>query len=336
MQVSVAVRGRLGHGHQMQTAVAHPGLGHHRLGEGLHLGRRAAQDHHFDAVIVIQVGVGGGHRQRVVGVLHVGQPQRELALVVVVDVAQGGDARPVRLGLGAGLAHVGAQQIAEGFGAVGVAALGDEGLEGIGQIIVQGNGEAFHAGISPQAWLTPPTLSGRMRAPLVLSETSVKRCFPALLLCLPLWVSAQSAGPASGHAHAHHAAPVGDTRQAVAFPAPMRAQTLANMRDHLLALTEIQEALARRDFDGAGQLAERRLGMSSLHTHGAHDVAGFMPPAMQALGTAMHRSASQFAVVAQEASVTGDLSAALAALAKVGRTCVSCHEGFRLETAPAH
>ena len=114
------------------------------------------------------------------------------------------------------------------------------------------------------------------------------------------------------------------------FPEPMRSQTLANMRDHLLALGEIQEALSRSQFDQASDIAEQRLGMSSLELHGAHEVAQFMPKGMQDAGTAMHRSASQFATVAKDASVTGDLKPALAALAKVNQTCVACHAGYRL------
>ena len=110
----------------------------------------------------------------------------------------------------------------------------------------------------------------------------------------------------------------------------MRAHTLDNMRDHLLALAEIQEALSRSQYDQASEIAEQRLGMSSLKRHGAHEVAQFMPKGMQEAGTAMHRSASQFATVAKDASVNGDLKPALAALARVNQTCVACHAGDRL------
>jgi len=122
-----------------------------------------------------------------------------------------------------------------------------------------------------------------------------------------------------------------DVRQPVRFPEPLRSHTLANMRDHLLALGEIQEALSKADYDRAADIAEKRLGMSSLQSHGAHDVAKYMPKGMQEAGTAMHRSASQFATVAKDASVTGDLRPALAALARVNFTCVACHAGFRLQ-----
>ena len=117
----------------------------------------------------------------------------------------------------------------------------------------------------------------------------------------------------------------------VNFPEPMRTQTLANMRDHLLALAEIQDQLARGAYDKASDIAEQRLGMSSLGLHGAHDVAQFMPQGMQAAGTAMHRSASQFAIVAKDATVTSDLKGSVAALAKVTQTCVACHAAYRIQ-----
>lgn len=130
--------------------------------------------------------------------------------------------------------------------------------------------------------------------------------------------------------HAAHAAGA-DPRVMVQFPEMLRTHTLANMRDHLLALAEIQDHLARGAYDKASDIAEQRLGMSSLGLHGAHDVAAFMPPGMQAAGTAMHRSASQFAIVAKDASVTGDLKGSLAALAKVSQTCVACHAAYRIQ-----
>jgi len=152
----------------------------------------------------------------------------------------------------------------------------------------------------------------------------------AALAAAPAIALPQSHDP-SAHQHMQAHATPPDQRQAVRFPEPLRSHTLANMRDHLLALGEIQEALSRADFDRASDIAEKRLGMSSLQTHGAHDVAKFMPKAMQDAGTAMHRSASQFATIAKDASVTGDLKPALAALARVNQACVACHAGFRMQ-----
>ena len=123
---------------------------------------------------------------------------------------------------------------------------------------------------------------------------------PLTALALALPALAQQHDPALHQQHMAGApAPTTakDARQAVKFPAQMREHTLANMRDHLLALQEIQSALSRADYDRAADVAESRLGMTSLTLHGAHESAKFMPKGMQDAGTAMHRSASRFAVL---------------------------------------
>lgn len=133
------------------------------------------------------------------------------------------------------------------------------------------------------------------------------------------------------HRHQAGEASARDARVIVTFPEQLRIHTLANMRDHLLALQEIQDALAIRKFDEAARIAEQRLGMSSLGLHGAHEVARYMPEGMRNLGTEMHRSASRFAVAASDASVTNDVLPALSMLARVTGRCVACHASYRLQ-----
>jgi hypothetical protein len=123
----------------------------------------------------------------------------------------------------------------------------------------------------------------------------------------------------------------GDSRVAIDMPAMMQAHMRANMRDHLHAIQEIQSLLATGEYDAAADIAEQRIGMSSLEAHGASHMAGFMPQGMQDTGTAMHQAASRFAVIAQEASVTRDLPRALGALSQVTVQCVACHAGYRLK-----
>lgn len=122
-----------------------------------------------------------------------------------------------------------------------------------------------------------------------------------------------------------------DTRTIVHFPTRLREHTLANMRDHLLALQQIQDALARQDFDQAGQIAEHRLGMSSLGLHGAHEVAKYMPEGMRAVGSAMHRNASRLAVAVQDAAITNDMKPVFEAMSNVTAQCVACHAGYRVK-----
>jgi hypothetical protein len=151
----------------------------------------------------------------------------------------------------------------------------------------------------------------------------------AMLLAFPAVAAAQH-DPAM---HAHHGggAAVQDNREEVAFPPEMRAHTLTNMRDHLLALQEIQNALANEEYDRAGDIAEQRLGMTALIAHGSYERAEFMPKGMRDVGSAMHRNASRFAVAAKDAGATGDVKPALAALGATIGQCVACHATYRVK-----
>lgn len=121
-----------------------------------------------------------------------------------------------------------------------------------------------------------------------------------------------------------------DGRQLVELPAPMQEHMLANMRDHLVAMGEIQAALGKGDFDRAADVAEQRIGMSSLQAHNASHMAPYMPKGMQDIGTTMHRTASRFARTAQEAKVEGGVPRALGALAELTQQCAACHASYRL------
>jgi len=130
------------------------------------------------------------------------------------------------------------------------------------------------------------------------------------------------------HRHQAAAASGADDRPLVKFPDQMCIHMLANMRDHLLALQEIQDALARQQYDTAGDIAEQRPGMTSLKLHGADEAAGFMTDAMQAIGTAMYQAASRFALAAKDAAATGNVKPALEAMARVTQQCVACHASY--------
>ncbi|MDH5517046.1 MAG: cytochrome c [Gammaproteobacteria bacterium] len=117
-----------------------------------------------------------------------------------------------------------------------------------------------------------------------------------------------------------------DTRQLVELPEMMQHHMLSNMRDHLAAINEILLTMSADKFDEAARIAESRLGMSSLKSHGANHMAGFMPQAMREAGTNLHKAASRFALKAQEENP----AAAYKALADVTSACVACHSGYRL------
>ncbi|MBR0565083.1 hypothetical protein J5J83_03000 [Azoarcus sp. L1K30] len=119
-------------------------------------------------------------------------------------------------------------------------------------------------------------------------------------------------------------------RVLVVLPDAMREHMLSNMRDHLKAISEIQTALGTGDFQRAADIAEQRIGLSSLGAHGAAHMAPFMPKEMQDIGSRMHSSASQFALVAQEAGADGNVQRAIGSLSAITNQCVACHAAFRV------
>ncbi len=157
----------------------------------------------------------------------------------------------------------------------------------------------------------------RIHIPSLPKDSVMRNILKTLILALPLLTPTAFADQ-------------GDPRLAVKMPAMMQAHMRANMRDHLLAVHEMQTALAQGNFDNAAAIAEKRLGMTSLESHGASHMAGLMPEEMRTTGTAMHKAASRFAVTAQEAAVTQDLARTLGALADVTANCVAYHAGYKL------
>lgn len=145
---------------------------------------------------------------------------------------------------------------------------------------------------------------------------------PALALLLLSYVLAASAARAE------------DARHLVSLPPAMQNHMLANMRDHLKALDEIFKALAADRVGEASRIAERRLGMSSLEAHGAGHMAPYMPEAMRAFGTAMHRAASRFARAIETSDIGGPTPQhqreIYAAFGEITANCTGCHEAYRL------
>ena len=117
-----------------------------------------------------------------------------------------------------------------------------------------------------------------------------------------------------------------DTRIHVELPEMMQQHMLSNMRDHLAAINEILVYLGSDELDKAAEIAEYRLGMSSLGSHGASHMAKIMPEEMRQTGTSMHKAASRFALKAQE----GEPLAAYKALSEITAACVACHSAYKV------
>jgi len=112
-----------------------------------------------------------------------------------------------------------------------------------------------------------------------------------------------------------------DARRLVQLPEMMQQHMMSNMRDHLVAINEILISMTKCDFEKTADVAEYRLGVSSLESRGAGHMAKFMPEGMRQAGTAMHKAASRFALKAQEEEVLP----AYNALSEVTSACVACH-----------
>lgn len=131
----------------------------------------------------------------------------------------------------------------------------------------------------------------------------------------------------------HKATASEDTRQMVKLPAMMQEHMLANMRDHLVALDEMLGELAEGNIDKASEIAEARLGMSSMSLHGAAHMGKFMPKEMGQIGTQMHHAASRFVIVARDAELDPGKASQhkiYKALQEITQNCNACHQGYRI------
>lgn len=146
--------------------------------------------------------------------------------------------------------------------------------------------------------------------------------FVGLMLVSAGW----SLGPSSATA-------AEDSRELVDLPPMMQEHMLANMRDHLSALNDMLGALSEGNIDQATDIAEKRLGMSSLSLHGAEQFGKVMPKAMGAFGMQMHHAASRFVIAAQDAELNPGKESqhdVYKALQGITGSCNDCHQAYRL------
>ncbi len=132
--------------HHHHAAVPHAALGDHVLRKMLDRAGLALEHGHFHATVVVEMDVQGGQRQFVVIVEGLGEALRQLAGSVIVNIHQGGDAIALGVQSFGRLADTGAGQVADGFGAVLIAAAGNDAVELDHELIVDRNGHALHEG----------------------------------------------------------------------------------------------------------------------------------------------------------------------------------------------
>jgi hypothetical protein len=121
-----------------------------------------------------------------------------------------------------------------------------------------------------------------------------------------------------------------DARELVQMPPPAEEALRQEMIDNLQALNEVLGLVGASKFAEAGDVAERKLGVSAMGKHRGKPVdarpGAHMPEAMHAIGMGGHMAASEFAVAAR----TGEIVNALALLPNLTAACVGCHSAWRI------
>jgi|HubBroStandDraft_1064217.scaffolds.fasta_scaffold786608_2 hypothetical protein len=120
-----------------EFAVLYAAHGQHVIGEVLHFSAAAFHEDYFQAIVGVQMHVGGGEDVFVRVMLNFVEPIREMGAVVVVDHRKRGDDGLVAVNFIGDQAI--ANQIAESFGAILVAASGNPAIELFEQVFFDGN-----------------------------------------------------------------------------------------------------------------------------------------------------------------------------------------------------
>ena len=128
--------------------MTHAAFGHDVVGKFLHVNTASFEDRHLHAALLVQMNVQRRLREVMVIVKVAGQPFRQLALLVIVNIDERGKAR-VRPGdLRRALLQAGSHQIAYGFRAIGIAVRRHVTLQLRRQIVVDCYGDTLHRWLS--------------------------------------------------------------------------------------------------------------------------------------------------------------------------------------------
>ena len=131
-------------GDEIELAVLDTTLGRNGIGKATDVTRTSLEHDALDAMVVIEMRMHRRDRQVMVVVLQRSQALGQVALMVVVDVGEIRDAVRARVTLLAEPVEVRAQDVAHRFRPVAVAALLDQAIELVREIVIDGDREAFH------------------------------------------------------------------------------------------------------------------------------------------------------------------------------------------------
>jgi hypothetical protein len=122
-----------------------------------------------------------------------------------------------------------------------------------------------------------------------------------------------------------------DGRELVPMPPAAQAALRQEMLDNLTALNEVLSLVGASKFPEAGEVAEKKLGVSAMGKHRGNPVdarpGAHMPEAMHNIGVQGHMAASEFAVAAK----AGEYPRAMSLLPNLTTACVGCHSAWRIQ-----
>lgn len=119
-----------------------------------------------------------------------------------------------------------------------------------------------------------------------------------------------------------------DNRIPISVTAEERNQVLFEMRDMLHDLFNINQALARKDMEGAARAAEP---LGRVLNRMPPKLQERLPVAFQEMGHGMHEL---FEVLARDARTKADVSHSLGQMAEALSYCSGCHDTYRFQEMP--
>jgi hypothetical protein len=120
----------------------------------------------------------------------------------------------------------------------------------------------------------------------------------------------------------HHDMSTMDMRTPLGVTGEMKQHQLANMREHVKAISSITGLMSEGKFDEASKIAHDKLGLTSE----MQAMCGmFNNEKFEKLGLAFHKSGDELG----ETLRINDVNASLRALNKTMQYCVECHATYR-------
>ena len=151
----------------------------------------------------------------------------------------------------------------------------------------------------------------------------------ALMVFFTGFISTSNAQQGPGYGRQKNVTPPKDERELVSMPEGVQQVLRQDMILNLTTIDQILSSLSEGDFNMAADLAESKLGKSSMGKHRGTGLGPgkYMPTDMHNIGFSMHEAASNFAELAKK---KGDLKGIFGALQEVTSHCVACHMSYRI------